>query len=343
MTDEVLPEIPHCVPGDQPRNVAELAERLLPVYRVEGGTIQLSGCSMDEHLFLRIDFETESGEERVVVDAGGRFLDLRQISILGLDQAPLPAKPRPLPPGLLERLWEQGRRRAEEHRPLGPLRPAAVWCKHVEGRLRACFGEKLVEVSFSDWARRLQPPAFTCPTTGRKTFALTQTDDGRIVAAEEAAVCEETHRVLLRNELVRCEVSGKHVAATLTTRCPVSHHVVLRDCMMPCKLCGQEVSPSVLESGVCAACRDPRPISKTDPRLVRLLAEYPALERSLSWRMSETSTVYIVVSQGWWQRLYWVIDKESLRICRLARGRRFSPDWHFLDPVEFSSAMEEWE
>ncbi|GAB6187458.1 hypothetical protein [Thermopirellula anaerolimosa] len=341
MTDEPLPEIPHCVPSDQPRNVAELAERLLPVYRVEGGTIQLSGCSMDEHLFLRIDFETEEGDERVVLDAGGRFLDLRQISILGLDRTtPLP-KPRPVPPGLLEQLWEQGRRRATERGPLGPLKPAVVWCRYVEGRLRACFGEKLVEVSFSDWARRLQPPALTCPTTGRKTFALTQTDDGRIVAAEEAAVCEETHRVVLRTELIRCEVSGKEVSASLTTRCPVSHHVVLRDRLMPCKLCGQEVSPTVLASGVCAACRDVRPISKTDPRLVRLSAEYPALERSLSWRMSETSTVYIVVSQGWWERLYWVVDKESLRIHRLARSHRFSRQWQFLAPEEYPPAVEE--
>lgn len=341
MTDEPLPEMPHCVPSDQPRTVAELAERLLPVYRVEGGTIQLSGCSMDEHLFLRIDFETDDGDERVVLDAQGRCLDLRQISMLGLDgTVPLP-KPRPVPPDLLERLWEQGRCKVAERRPLGPLKPAVVWCKHVEGRLRACFGEKLVEVSFSDWARRLQPPAFTCPTTARKTFALTQTDDGRIVATEEAAVCEETRRVVLRTELIRCEVSGKQVLASLTTRCPVSHHVVLRDRLMPCKLCGQEVSPAVLAAGVCAACREVRPIAKTDPRLIRLLAEYPILDRSLSWRMSETSAVYIIISQGWWQRLYWVVDKESLRIVRLARGRRFSRDWQFLAPEEYPTTLEE--
>ncbi len=340
MSDEPVPEIPQCVPGDQPRNVAELAERLLPVYRVEGGTIQLSGCSLDDHLFLRIDFPGREGEERVVLDSRGRLLDMRQIAILGLDQTvPLP-KPRPVPPDLLERLWRQGRQAAAERHPLGPLRPSVVWCKHVEGRLRACFGEKLLEVSFCDWARRLQPPPFTCPTTGRRSFALTQTDDGRIVAAEEAAVCEETHRVVLRRELIRCEVSGKEVLVSLTTRCPVSHQVVLRDRLMPCKLCGQEVSPAVLEGGTCAACRGVRPVSKNDPRLVRMLAEYPALERSLSWKLAETSDVYIVISQGWWQRWYWVVDKDSLRILRLARGRRFSPDWYFLPPDEYPPPAE---
>ncbi|HBO46172.1 MAG TPA: hypothetical protein DD670_20055, partial [Planctomycetaceae bacterium] len=40
-------------PADQPGTVHEMADRLLPAYTIESGTVRLAGCLLEDRLFLR--------------------------------------------------------------------------------------------------------------------------------------------------------------------------------------------------------------------------------------------------------------------------------------------------
>ncbi|MDP6718761.1 MAG: hypothetical protein QGF59_08945, partial [Pirellulaceae bacterium] len=66
---------------------------------------------------------------------------------------------------------------------------------------------------------------------------------------------------------------------------------------------------------------------KDEPRLVRIFAEYPGLDRWRNWRMSETSTNYILLATGMLKRLVVVVDKGSLELRRLATSGRVWRNW----------------
>ncbi len=92
-------------------------------------------------------------------------------------------------------------------------------------------------------------------------------------------------------------------------------------------MCRQRVSPATVRSGKCSACRGVKPVSKTDPRMARILDEHPGLDRWGRWRMAETETVYVLVATAFVRRLLVVIDRESLEPARLATGTRLGANW----------------
>ena len=343
--------VTHAVPRGQPENVLQIAQRLFSAYTIDGGRVHLAGCTLEDRLFARLQYQQGEAATGVYVDGDGQELDLRQVDALGLvDTTPL-EKPSPQAGPQLARFLTLVAPALEQRNSTGPQDSAGrqgellsitlVWCKFAEGKLRFTLGEESVDLPFADWARTLQPPPFVCRYTGVQTFHLAGTDDARIVPAECIGRCAETGRRTLADELVTCSVTGKQVLSELAPACPVSGQAVLRRAMAVCEMCGEAVSPAVVKRGRCAACRGLRSIDKADPRMARLLDEHPELDRWGHWRMAETATVYILVASGWLQRLLVTADKETLMIKRLATGNRLQSHWNVVNPAQHRYVLKD--
>ena len=320
-------QLPHAAPADQPHGVSEIAARLLSAYRIEGGSVHLAGCQLEDRPFLRLQFDGADGPVTRFVSMQGKPLDPGRITELGLWQLVDLPRPPQRPDWRFDSEVQAAVEAARQfdatiaETPL--LSTTAVWCKHTDGKLRFCIGETLADLPFEGWARSIEPPPYACPASGMSTFHLAATDDGRIVAANQLERCGETGRLLPSNELVTCAATGLRVAAGQTRPCPVSGQRVLARMLVRCESCHQEVAPSSIAKGVCAACRNSRKVRKADPRLARLFDEYPVLDRWRHWRIAETAEVYILSARRWLTRLLLVVDKDSLQFRGMATGSGF--------------------
>ena len=330
-------------PADQPTTIREVAERLFPAYTIDGGTAHLAGCTLEDRLFLRVRTQHAGKSVEFYLDDGGKELDPTLVGTLGMDHMVELKRPPVSADARITCLAERGRgmiaQQFPTENPPEHVDLAAVWCKYAQGKVRFTVEESMVDLPFSGWARILEPPAFVCPATGVATFQLAATDEGRIVAAERIATCDETGRRMLDDDLVTCSATGRRVLAELTEVCPVSGKPVLRAAMVRCTMCGQAVAPAAIAHGACHACRTLEPVSKNDPRMARLLGEHPLMDRWRDWRMSETATVYILTAAGWFHKLLVVADKESLQLRLMATGGRFLAGWHAVDPQRYDVTL----
>ena len=202
-----------------------------------------------------------------------------------------------------------------------------MWCRWAAGKLRFNIGEQFVELPFADWAIQLTPPKFVCSYSHRPTFNLTSTDDGRIVAAEEIATCQQTGRRMLDGELVTCSATGKRVSPELLETCPVTEKLVLHEAMTKCPTCLCHVSQAAVTNDRCPACKEPPAMIKTDSRFAPLLAAHPGLKRWHHWKVATTPQTYLLEATGLWRRLTVVLEKESLEPLRVAARNRFEKTW----------------
>lgn len=333
----------HVAPADQPSSVHQIAERLFPAYSVDGGKVELAGCTLEDRLFVRVEFRRGEQSGAVYVDAQGREIAGELVEVLGMPRVTELERP-PQPPGPeIGRAVEAAARLAAErfpaHSPPELLRTAVLWCKYAEGKLRFAVGERTVDLPFSGWSRTLTPPPYLCPYTAASTYHVAATEDGRIVAAEKIELCAETNRRMLPDELETCSLTGRRAVPELIETCPVSGARVLTSRMVECRACGERVSPATIHHHQCAACRGLRPVSKADPRMARVLHEHPPLDRWLSWRIAETATVYVLTAAGWLRRMLVVVDKASLELKHLATGSRILGGWHPVEPAQYESVL----
>ncbi len=329
----------HGRPRVQPMTVSEVAGTLFPAYRVDDGRMHLAGCQLTDHPFVRLSFVGEvpgDAIRHVLVAPDGSSVSAELAERLGLDDlSPIAKAPPRIDAGALRSLVAAGRRiavkQSTERDPqattVDPLAVAVLWVRHAEGRLQFTIGGATTSLAFSSWAKLLAPQPFAAPHSGTATFHLAATADGRIDAAEQIAVCQQSGRRVLRQELVECSVSGKRVLADFTEICPVSGRPALRHEFATCTMCRQRVSRSVMTEGLCAACRGLKKVSKDDPRIAWILGEHAGLDRWNHWQLSETKSVYIVQATKLLKRLLAVVDKESLVVCRLAESSRLGSTW----------------
>jgi hypothetical protein len=326
----------------QPTSVHELTTPLFAPYSIEGGHMHLSGCSLEDRPFLRLSFlhRPACAEEPQVVHcfgtSDGDLLGPRMIGDLDLDQlVPLAGRLPRLASDVL-RQWIEVTRRQFECQPrtgTGQLLAATlVWCKHAEGKLAFSIGAKSVEVAFAGWGRlladrRVLPPPYECPLSGRNSYHLAATDDGRITVAESIAVCAESSRRVLVDELESCAETGRRVLPEYLQTCPVTGKRVLASVLQPCALCQQRVSPRALEGQRCLACRQMVPATKADPRMARILDAYPKLDRWRNWKIAETRRVQILMGLSALRRVLVVLDKQTLDVLHVAGSARLSGRW----------------
>lgn len=337
-------QIAHAAPVDQPGSVHQIASVLFPAYTVEDGNVHLAGCQLEDRLFVRLDVSHAGQPLTVYVDGDGRPVDSQTIESLGMSEiADLKRPPQPYREKV-DRLVEAAISLTVERSPDGlpgeVLGTMAIWCKFVEGKLRFEVGKNSADLPFSGWARTLQPPPFVCPYTGESTSHLAATDDGRIVAADQIAACQETGRRLLNDDLATCSVTGRRALLELMDKCPVCGELVLKREMVECQACRQRVSPATLRTGQCAGCRKLLPVSKADPRMALLLDEHPPLDGWRNWKISETAAVYILTAAAWLKRLLLVVDKKSLELKYVATGNRLFSGWKEVEPSSYDYVLK---
>ncbi|HUS37978.1 MAG TPA: hypothetical protein VMX74_00925 [Pirellulales bacterium] len=327
---ETASNVAHLVPSDQPGSAHDIANRLLSAYKADGGNVHMAGCSLTDVPIIRISpFSDGPAAFRIFDPAAplGRELDDQQYDQLGMDQLVPASCPPTVSPRELEGLLDRARQAAAdgEHESNEPF--PIVWCKYAHGKIQFTLGDAVASVTFSDWARTLQPPPYRCPASGKDTYTVSATSDGRVVSADQIAVCEQTGQRLPRGELIRCAVTGKLVRQDLTDRCPVSGQTVVTGQLVACPTCRESVSPQAIIGRKCTGCRGLSSVSREDPRIIRILSQCPRLSGWQWLRLAETETAFIVVGSGVVQRRLLVLDKDSLAIRYAARGRRASRKW----------------
>lgn len=323
----------------------ELVGRLFPAYRVEGGRVYLAGCRWEDRPFVCFR-QCRNGEtEEIWIDDHGQPVSSEQLQQLRLQDAQPITGPPLYGLGVFQRVLLQVQERAEalfgQDGQAAQVEIAAVWCRFVEGKLRFSIDSASADLAFSGWLPTVAPPPFICPHTGRATFHLAATHDGRILDASAIAQCEVSGRRLPADELVQCSWTAKRAAKDLIDFCSLSRQPVLRSELRSCAICQEKVSPAVLQEGVCSACRSLQPISKADPRMARLLAEYPTLDRWHRWQLAETKSVYILAASGLWKKLLLVVDKEALELRHVATRNRLQTHWRPVEPMQYSFVLRE--
>jgi len=341
---EPTTEVSYVVPVDQPNTVREIAERLFPAYTVEAGGFHLAGCKLEDHPFVRLEFQSARGVSLVYVDAQGREADAALVSTLGMANTTPLETDRRLPERELERMIQCGTRIARQKIPEAESatlsRVDVICCRYAHGKIRFTVGDQSADLRFSGWARQLEPPPFVCPYTGIETFHLAATDEGQIAAAEAIQTCAITGRRVLPDALRSCSVTGVRALAEFFATCPVSGKAVLEKEMVPCSTCGQMVSPMVVTAGRCAACQSLAGPETDDPRISRLTQAYPSLSTWPRWQLAETATVLIVVLRKRLRRLLLVLDKDTLEPRRVAAGSRLTAGWSELEPSRLREVLD---
>lgn len=331
-------------PLEQPSAVNDITQKLFDAYQVDDGRVHLGGCQLTDFSFVRLSFAgADNGEQEIrhifVAHDGSAVSDQLAADLGLMEIEPILQRPPRIEESALQSLLSAGRRVAAQtvtSRDPGaatvePLVTAIVWVKQASGHLDFTIGETTVSQPFSGWAKLLKPQPYTSPQSGAASFHLAATDDGFIDVFDQIAVCEESGRRVLRQELVTCSATGKQVLEEFTETCSVTGAQCLSDQFTICSSCQQRVSKLALEGNTCKACRSLKKIKKDDPRLVWILGEHGGLDSWNNWQLAETKTVYIAQAAGWTKRLRLVVDKESLAVHHLATSTRLSSLWTPVD------------
>lgn len=330
---------PQAMPAGQPEGVHMLVGPLFDAFQLDDGALRLGGCSLSDKPFLRLTFVSQSSPDgpwqvrHAFYWASGEEVDPRDRTQLGLDD--LVATPRHcsrVDSADMQRwlkLLPQPTGGESERLVLRTV----VWCTYAQGQLTAVHGSHTLSLPFAGWAKliadgQVKPPPYCDEATGVESYHLVALDDGQLTAAEAVGVCEESGARVRSSDLVRCAATGRLALPEHFETCPVTGDQVLRQERRQCAQCQQEVSPTAVDSrGICQACQSLAPVSKDDPRMARVLGEYPGLDVWRRWRISETAASYVLSASALLRRLLVVVDKESLRPQYVATRFRFSNAW----------------
>ena len=329
----------HAVPAQQPASVHRLTSAMFEAYQVENGVVSLAGCTLEDRPIVRFTYrgsaaEGAGGLVNVYLTADGKLLGATTQKELGLnDVVPIHRRVPRLTDdqsGQMLALADMQPEYAGNQWEL--LAKTLVWCKYASGKLAIDIGAARAEIPFCGWAKPFadglaKPPPFLCPVSGVETYRVAATDRGKIVSLDAIVACDQSGQKAVDEQLLTCPVTGRRALEEFFSLCPAGGERVLTAAMAPCPVCQQRVSPRVIKHHACVACRSLRSVRKEDPRMARLLDEYPALDRWRRWKMYETSRVYILIAYGLFERLLVVIDKQSLDTYRVATSSPFSAGW----------------
>jgi len=333
----------HSAPTRQPASVNQLTCCLFGAYSVAGGNVRLGGCTLEDQPLVRYTYQIRATGDltacrlaHVYVSTKGQLLDDDLLASLHVqDLSPYEGRPPRVPDEERRRWLAAGRQHTpvlSDGEQVELLVATLVWCKYFRCKLLFEIGDARAELPFQGWAQwlvdgRIEPPKYQCAVTGRRSYHVTTTDDGRVTVPEAIAVCEESGRRVLESDVEACEATGRRALPEFLQPCPVTAQRVLRSALVACSVCQQEVSPNCVSNGCCQACRTLKTIGRNDPRLARALGEYTKLDRWSRWRIAETDTSYILAATSLFRSLLLVLDKESLDATHLAESSRFARRW----------------
>jgi hypothetical protein len=324
-----------------------LAAAVISAYEMSDGDVELASCEFESRPILRLTFLRDGSASplrHAYLWHDGEELDDSLVRGLHLDDlVPLADPPAQLEAQRVRRWIDTSllrERRILDADELGELVVATlIWCRYVSGKIAIHAGESAVEIAFSGWARLLAvgdelPPPYVCPLTGASSRQLGATSDGRIAPREMIGQCEETHRRVLLGELGRCGETHKLVVRESLAPCMATGQITLKSLLQSCSQCNQPVAPRAMQSGRCSACRSLAPVRSDDPRMARVLDEYPKLDRWSRWRLAETESTYVLTTHNWVRQVLLVVHKETLSVLYAAvAGRIYSP-WQEMSQLQ---------
>ena len=332
------------VPTSDPHAVHEIVASMFAAYTIDGGTVHLGGCHLQDTPILRItraghaDASTGAAAESVThayFDCQGQPLADEVVRQLHLTEVALPEEPKP---AQSTEQWSPAIAAAESL--LGgdlhePERVASVvLAKWAQGQLQVTIGDESLAINFAGWTRTLSAPPAICPQSGRETYHLTTLGDGRIAAAEQVVTCEESGERILRSSSVRCCVTGKQVDKACCEPCPVSGELALPEGFAECDCCHGRVSRVQLTKTGCCGCDGRAEVGRDEPRLAAIISATPKLGRFKKWRLAHTDALWIAETGGLFSRYLVVIAKQSGQVCHAARRGRLARAWRPLSEDE---------
>ena len=327
--------LPCAVPRADVQRVSELASYLYRPYCVDGGTVRLAGCTLENRFFFRVT-NIEASDAFVSVshdwfDDEGNRVDRELREMLGLEELVYP--PRPIPRQAIPRVPDGlGRGKADGTNAKSELVVAAVAVKWATGKLEFVHESRSVFVEFSGWAQALRKdpsllPPYVCPETGRQGYHLLRTATGELTVREAVGQCAVSGEWHLLTNLGTCVVSGLQVARELLEVCPISQELLLPQELTRCQMCGEPVSPLVIAGRRCRACRQMESVANDDPHITTFAQAFPEARTLSRWKVAETDTTLIAIGTRWWREWLFVVDRSSLALRRLARRRRWQRHW----------------
>jgi len=343
------PQLVSYVPASEPHAVHEIAANMFAAYTIDGGTVHLGGCHLEDAPVLRFtraghaDASTGQPSESAThafFDSHGQPLADAVVRQLHLTQITLPAEPKPAqaaddwaaPIAAAEHLLG-----GDLHAP--ELAVSLVLAKWAQGQLQVTIGDEALAISFAGWTRTLTAPPAICPQTGSETYHLTTLSDGQIAAAEEVVLCEATDQRILRSDSVRCCVSGMQVSKACCEPCPVSGELALPANFAECPCCHGRVSSVQLTKAGCGGCDSRLAAPRDDARLASILSAAPKLGRYKHWRLADTATHWIAETGGILWRVLVVVDKQTGQVTHAAHRSRFASVWRTLSQEERRSQL----
>lgn len=333
-------EFQHAVPREQYNRVSALTEHLFQPYTVEGGSIRLAGCSLEDQPILRFAYEkplgeasTEDAELRFVTPDGEPVPDEMVAWIA--DSVPISGKPPALSAATVERWKALGTQWADSpDRGTGKLLTATViWCKYAQGKLSFEFGSTSSELPFHGWSRDFAtgaviPPPFRCPITKKESYHVVLSDDGKVTVPAALAHCSESGQRVVDDSLETCPVSGRRALPEFFVDCPVTSERVLRSALARCTACRQLVSPNAIEDGRCEVCRSLQTVPADDPRVVAACQQFPKLSATKHWRIGESGAATVMIARQLLRKTLLVFAKSDGELLHHAVAPRWSNHWN---------------
>ena len=327
--------LPCAVPRTDIQRVSEFASHLYQPYHVDGGTVRLAGCTLENRFFFRVT-NIDASDASVSLshewfDAEGNRVEPELQSVLGLEALVCP--PRPIPRQAIPRPPKQlGRGDAGDTDTESDVVVAAVAVKWASGKLEFVHESRSVFLEFAGWAQALRRdpgllPPYVCPETGQQGYDLLRTATGELTVREAVGRCAVSGEWHLLTNLGTCVVSGLQVARELLEVCPISQELLLPQEFTRCQMCGEPVSPLVIAGGRCRACRQMESVEGDDPRIATIVQAFPEARTLGRWKMAETDTTLIAIGTRWWGEWLFVVDRSSQALRRLARRKRWQRRW----------------
>lgn len=319
-------EPPNLRPCSQPLAVHEITESLFAAYCLDNGKLHVAGCQLKDIPFWRMTTLAESTDNAPPTlvhhffDASGQQIDEELINNLELDQT---ISCEEIPYRVDEKVLSI-RNQLMDQTSVGAV--SLVWVRHASGLLRFEFGEESVDTEFQGWIKTLKPPAAICPQTGVETYHLSTTDDGRIIAAEQIAICEVSGKRYPADELESCAETGKRVTPELLTTFVFTGERILKSEMRQCDRCKTWVPASRLSRTGCLVCDSAKCLAELPVPPAELFADFPKLAKQ-KWLVSESEDKTILVNEGWFRRRVAIVDNLTRKLVYLAEASRLSSVW----------------
>ncbi len=281
----------HGIPAEQPKSLADIANRLFAPYTIENGTVKVAGCTLEDRPIFKVDHDGEK-----FFDESLNRIDEDFVKTLVNESTNQPSPPTSLSPNRATTLIEMFVKESHQRQSNFTIM-AVYWCKWISGKLIATIGEVGVEIPFSGWANRLangpdRMPPYRCELTNATGYRLMESDDHEISVAEGLDHCSVSNRFVTKDKLFYSDVSELPALIKFARECSVSGDRCIENEIVTCRRCEQPISTKTQWVNSCLGCgqlirleiADEFSDLNQDPTLSgqaieKLFAEYPRLQR----------------------------------------------------------------